>query len=263
MIPESFEYHAPQSLEEAWSLIEGDPEAKILAGGHSLIPLMKLRLASPSATTVGAMTTHADIGANEALVGRATALHQAANLIGDQQVRNRGTIGGSLAHADPAGDYPAVALALGAEIVVKGRGGERVVRADDWFVGMLTTALGAGEIVTEVRFPASTSSAYEKFENPASGYAIVGVAASIKLDGDTASDVRVGVTGAAGTAFRATSVEDALRGQRLTPDVIARASPNAVGTQTMMGDVHASEEYRRHLVSVLTERALNRAWLGG
>jgi aerobic carbon-monoxide dehydrogenase medium subunit len=280
MIPESFEYFAPDNLDEALRLLaEHGDDAKVLAGGHSLIPLMKLRLAAPAVlvdlgrigslkgittnngtTRIGAMTTHYEVGHYEGLVTGATALHQAANVIGDQQVRNRGTIGGSLAHADPAADYPAAALALGAELALKSQAGERTVAADDWFVDLLTTAIEPGEIVTEVRVPSWPNSAYVKYENPASEYAIVGVAAALKLSGDTVDDIRVGVTGAAARAYRASPVETALKGKTLSASAIKDAAAGAAEGQETMGDVHASEDYRAHLARLLTERALTAAW---
>lgn len=280
MIPGEFEYHAPTSVQEAVSLLQqhGD-EAKVLAGGHSLIPLLKLRLASPpvlvdlgrikelkgitrrnGAVTIGAMTTHADIEFSDDLKGVLPLMHDAATVIGDPQVRNLGTFGGSLAHADPAGDWPAVALALGAKMKIAGPNGERTVEADDFFVDMLTSAVEPGEVLTAVEIPVPSGkygTAYQKFSHPASGYAVVGVAALVRLGDDGAcQECRVAITGAGAKATRATATEDALKGQRLSEDLIAQASEQAGDGIDFLGDIFASESYRAHLVKVFTKRAL-------
>ncbi len=282
MIPANFEYFAPTSVDDAIALLQehGD-DAKILAGGHSLIPLMKLRLAEPGvlidiggireltgvrrangSVAIGALTTYTAIGGAGELDGL-DALVEAAKAVGDVQVRNRGTIGGSLAHADPGADMPAAVLALDAEIALRGPGGVRTVRADDFFQGFFTTDVGDGEVLTEIRVapgPARTGTAYVKFPNPASGYAVVGVAARLTLSsGGTVEDIRVAITGASDHAVRATSVEDALRGQSLTDDLIRSAAANAADAIDPLDDIHASAEYRAELTRVYTRRALIKA----
>ena len=282
MIPGSFEYFAPTTIDEAIALLQehGD-EAKVLAGGHSLIPLMKLRLAEPGVivdisridelrgvrqrdggVAIGALTTHTVVSSDTSLA-ELDALREAARSIGDVQVRNRGTLGGSLAHGDPGADLPAAALALDAEIALRGPQGERTVRADDFFVGLLTTDLAEDELLTEVRInrpPERTGSAYVKFPNPASGYAVVGVAARVTLGADgTVSDARIGITGAGDRPVRATAVEEALRGRPLTAETIAEAARQAAEGIDPLDDIHASAEYRAELARVYTRRALERA----
>ena len=282
MIPASFDYFAPSTVDEALALLQehGD-EAKILAGGHSLIPLLKLRLTEPGVlidigridelrgirqrnggVAIGALATHTSVGTATELAGL-DALQEAARAVGDVQVRNRGTIGGSLAHADPGGDLPAAVLALDAEIALKGGSGERTVRADDFFQGLLTTDIAEDELLTEVRItrpPERTGSAYVKFPNPASGYAVVGVAARVTLGADgTVADARVAVTGAGDRATRAIAVEEALRGQRLNTETIANAAQMAAEGIDPLDDIHASAEYRTELVRVFARRALERA----
>ena len=283
MIPGEFEYYAPTSVQEAVQLLQqhGD-EAKVLAGGHSLIPLLKLRLANPpvlvdinrikelkgisrqdGAVTIGALTTHTEVERSEELKQAFPMMAEAATVIGDPMVRNLGTFGGSLAHADPAGDWPAVALALGARMRMTGPSGERTVPADEFFVDMLTSALQPGEVLTAVDIPAPqgrTGMSYQKFSHPASGYAVVGVAATVQLGPDGAcQDCRVAVTGAGPKATRLTAVEDALRGQQLTPELIAGASARAGEGMEFLGDIFASESYREHLTKVYTKRALLKA----
>lgn len=283
MIPGEFEYHAPTSVQEAVALLQqhGD-DAKVLAGGHSLIPLLKLRLASPpvlvdinkigelkginrqnGTITIGALTTHTDIEHSEELKGILPIMHEAATVIGDPMVRNRGTFGGSLAHADPAGDWPAVALALGATMKVTGASGERTVAADDFFVDLLTSALEPGEVLTAVEIPVPQGkfgASYQKFSHPASGYAVVGVAALVQLGADGAcQDCRVAVTGAGPKATRATATENALKGQQLTDDLIAQAAEQAGSGMDFLGDIFASESYRAHLVKVFAKRAVTAA----
>jgi aerobic carbon-monoxide dehydrogenase medium subunit len=277
MIPTEFDYVAPSSLAEALSLLtERGADAKVLAGGHSLVPLMKLRLASPSVLIdvgriaelrgisaegqrlrIGAMTTHAQVASSPDVNQRAPALAQAAHEIGDRQVRARGTIGGSLAHNDPAADLPAVMLALDAEFLVRSMAGERTIRAEDFFVGMLETALRPDEILTAVRVAVAPRSAYVKFPNPASHYAITGVGASVQGNG-TITSARIGVTGAAPLAYRATAAEAALNGKALTPDSIAQAAAAAYDNRDLLSDIHASAEYRANLVRVLTRRVLEK-----
>jgi len=277
MIPNEFDYYAPATLDEALRLLgERAGEAKVLAGGHSLIPLMKLRLAAPAAlidlrnlrelrgisesggaVRIGAATTHAEIAGSDLVRSRAPALAQAAAEIGDRQVRARGTIGGSLAHADPAADFPAPMLALDAEIVVKSLRGERRIAAAEFFRGLLETALEPDEIITDVRVSAAPRSAYAKFPNPASHYAIAGVAVALAGDG-AVSAARVAVTGAAPAAFRAEAAEAALTGKALGAETIAAAARAAYDGRELLGDIHASAGYRAHLISVMTRRALEK-----
>jgi carbon-monoxide dehydrogenase medium subunit len=282
MYPAQFEYVAPETLDEAIKLLaESGGDAKILAGGHSLLPAMKLRLAQPatiidlrkvpglneikvdsSGTTIGAMVTHADVARSPEVQRALPALAEAAAVVGDLQVRNRGTLGGSLAHADPAGDPPAAFLALDGSVVVKGPNGERTIAGTDFFIDILTTALADDEIVTAVTFPvlaAGTGTAYAKFDHPASHYALTGVAAAVKLDGSgNVESVKVGVTGVGPKAYRATAVEEALVGKGA--DAIADAASHAADGIDCNDDIHASAEYRAHLATVFTRRALQSAF---
>lgn len=282
MYPAQFEYVAPESLDEAIKLLaESGGEAKILAGGHSLLPAMKLRLAQPAkiidlrkvpglneikvdanGTTIGAMVTHANVSRSPEVQRALPALAEAASLVGDIQVRNRGTLGGSLAHADPAGDPPAAFLALDGSVVVKGPNGERTIPGTEFFIDILTTALAEDEIVTAVTFPvlaSGTGTAYAKFDHPASHYALTGVAAAVKLDGSgNVESVRVGVTGVGPKAYRATGVEEALAGKGA--DAIADAASHAADGIDCNDDIHASAEYRAHLAVVFTRRALQAAF---
>ena len=271
MIPDNFEYVAPSTLAETLQLLaERGEDAKVLAGGHSLIPIMKLRLAAPAllidiahvaelkgvsrdgdTLRIGAATTHNEISRSNVVQQAAPALSEAAGLIGDRQVRARGTIGGSIAHNDPAADLPAVLLALDAQVVARSSTGDRVIPAPAFFRGMLEVDLQPNELVTEIRVPVSPKSAYVKIPNPASHYAIVGVAA-VQANGGT----RIGITGAASVAFRASNAESAIGGQALTPAVIADAASKAHDGRELLGDIHASSEYRAHLVGVVTRRAL-------
>lgn len=280
MIPSAFDYFAPRSLEEAFALLaEHGSEAKLLAGGHSLLPLMKLRLAAPRVVVdlgkvpglayirddggtiaLGAMTTHAEIEHSELLRRGAPLLAETAAEIGDVQVRNRGTLGGSLAHADPAADYPAAVLALEADFTLTSRTGSRTVAAQDFFVDMLTTALEPGEILTEIRFQADrnrTGSCYLKLHQPASGFAIVGVAARVSLDARRRAEaVRIGITGVAPKAYRALPVEQALLKGALTPKLVAQAASKAAAGVEPLSDLHASARYRKAMAEVFTRRAL-------
>ncbi|MFI5107533.1 MAG: FAD binding domain-containing protein [Terriglobales bacterium] len=278
MIPAAFSYESPRTLNEALALLESNPEAKLLAGGHSLLPAMKLRLATPPAlidlgripdldyirdtgghVAIGALTPHAAVASSELLQRMSPLLAEAADSIGDVQVRNRGTIGGSLAQAHPNADYPAAILALDAEIVTLSRTGEHVIPAREFFTGMFTTALSANEIITEVRVPKTTGAgvAYKKFAHPASGYAVVGVAAVVRKQGNTIESVAIGITGVSGMPYRATAVENALRGKPAT--AIADASRHAADGIEALGDTFASPDYRRHLATVFTRRALETA----
>ncbi len=282
MIPAKFDYIRASSVDEALSLLQqhGD-EAKLLAGGHSLLPSMKLRLSTPaklidiariselryirdegSVIAIGAASTHRDIAASGEVAAKAPLLKQAAESIGDVQVRNMGTIGGSLAHADPAADYPAAILATEAEIVVKGSGGQRSVPASDFFQGLYETALQPDEIIIEVRVPAQpdgAGSAYLKFPHPASRFAVVGCAAMVHKSGGTCDLVRVAFTGVADHAFRDSNVEKALNGKAADETAIAAAAEQAAQGVDLMGDAFASEDYRQHLAKVYAQRALSEA----
>ncbi|MDQ7848764.1 MAG: xanthine dehydrogenase family protein subunit M [Armatimonadota bacterium] len=283
MIPAPFAYHAPASLREALQLLatHGD-KARLLAGGHSLLPLMKLRLATPAhlidlrriddlrgirledgRVVVGAMTTHWMIESSDLLRQHIPLLPQTAACIGDLQVRNMGTIGGSLAHADPAADYPAAVLALEAEVVAEGMEGRRRIAAGEFFTGLYATALRPGEILVEVRLPLpppGSGSAYLKFPHPASGFAVVGVAALVTTDrGGRCTQVRVGVTGVAPVPYRAVAVEEALQGIAPTAEALAAAAAKAAEGVEVNADIFASADYRRHLATVFTRRALQAA----
>ena len=277
MIPAWFDYTAPQTVDEAiQALSEGGEDAKLLAGGHSLVPLMKLRLAVPSllvdlrrveglrgveaeagGVRIGAMTRHADLQerADLGVVARA------ASLIADQQVRNRGTIGGSLAHGDPASDLPAVLLAAEGEAVVRGPAGERTIAAADLFQDYLTTALASDEVLTEVRMPSLDGFGwgYEKFSRRAEDWAMVGVCALVRASDGTCEDVRIGLTHMGSTPLRATAAEEALRGQPLDAERIGAAAEQAAEGTDPPGDLNATPDYKRHLARVLTRRALEAA----
>jgi len=284
MIPAQFEYVAPKTLEDALRLVErhGD-EAKILAGGHSLLPLMKLRLAQPRYVidigrlrgmnyireenghiAIGALTTHAEIESSTLLRAKCPLLSETAAVIGDVQVRNRGTLGGSLAHADPAADYPAAVLALDVEIIAASTAGARTIPVGEFFLDMLTTALRPGEILSHVRvvpLAPHTGTAYEKLHQPASGFAIVGVSARLVLGkGETIEDAAIGVTGLGPKAFRAAAVEQALRGKKTSSKLFAEAATHAAQGIEPLSDLHASADYRREMASVYTRRALERAF---
>ena len=274
MYAANFDYVRAGSVDEAVALLKkrGDA-AKVLSGGHSLIPAMKLRLARPSlvidigripglsyiresgaAIAIGATTTHHDVESSALLKQRSPLLAETASHIGDVQVRNRGTIGGSLVHADPAADYPAAILALDAEIDLVGPRGKRTIKAADFFVDLMQTAAAADEILTEIRIPVTPASvAYVKTEQKASGFAIAGVAVVADPSG-----VRVGITGVAARAYRATAVERAL-GQQRTAAAIADAAAHAADGVQALADIHASAEYRAHLAQVNARRALERA----
>lgn len=284
MIPKEFEYLAPNSIEEAVGLLQEHGErAKVLAGGHGLIPRMKRRLEGPAvlvdvgripelrgvrrengALIIGATTTHAELEAAMELLDSVPLLPQAAGVVADPLVRNRGTFGGSLADAEPAADWPAVAVALDATVHLVGANGARAIRIQDFFLGPMATALGAGEILTSVEVPVPGASdgkrvgmRYEKLTHPASGYAVVGVATVVIADEQgICRGCRVAVTGACTRATRATATEHLLVGEPLEPPIIARAAERAAEGMEFVGDHHASVSYREHLVSVYAERAL-------
>src|ERR1700759_974361 len=276
MIPAQFDYAAPATLDEALSLLaEHADDAKILAGGHSLIPAMKLRLAQPALLIdiarvrglsyiredggrilVGALTTHYEIESSARLRDICPLLPECAASIGDVQVRNKGTIGGSLAHADPAADWPAAIIALRAELVVASTRGERVITSDDFFVDMLTTALRPDEVLREIRIgvpPARAGQSYMKVHHPASGFALVCVAVSLTIGVDgKCSAAGVGVTGVASKAYRAAQVEGALAGSTLDEKTISNAASHAADSTDANGDIYASADYRRRLAVVHT-----------
>jgi carbon-monoxide dehydrogenase medium subunit len=277
MIPAEFEYAAPDSLDEAIRMLsDGGEDAKLLAGGHSLIPLMKLRLAAPSllvdlrkvpgihgiqrengAWRIGALTPHADLEHTPEL----GILSQAAATIADPQVRNRGTIGGSLAHGDPASDLPGVLLISEGTVTVQGTGGQRTIDAADLFRDYMETAIDAGEVLTEVRVPALDGWGfnYQKFNRRSEDWAMVAVSAVIKQTGDICEDVRIGMTNMASVPLRASAVEAALRGQPLNAENIAKAAEHAADDTSPPADLNASAEYKRHLAQVLCRRALTEA----
>ena len=278
----SFDYQRADSVEDAIAQLrrQGD-DAKFLAGGHSLLPAMKYRLNSPSALIdlsgldelktisvvgdeilIGAMVTHRQVELSSDVMSKCPALAETAAGIGDPLVRNKGTIGGSLAHADPAADYPAIVLALSARIDVQGSAGARSIDADDFFTGMFETTLGEGELITRVVFSADRSgsgSAYAKFPNPASRFAVVGVAASISIENGACSSARIGVTGASPMAYRASKIEAALVGSSLDSAAINAACANTPDPDDLLSDLSASAEYRAHLVGVMAKKAIAKA----
>jgi aerobic carbon-monoxide dehydrogenase medium subunit len=276
MIPEAFEYSAPKTLEEALGLLAAG--GKPLAGGMSLIPAMKLRLAAPEhlvdlghvrelnyihesdgALRIGATSTHYDVESSPLVRGKCPLLAETASHIGDVQVRNMGTIGGSTAHADPAADYPAALQALEAKLVLKSAKSERTAPIDQFLVDTFTTSLEPDEVIREVIVPIdaeTTGTAYQKVAQKASGFAIVGIAVRIRKAGDTISMARIGVTGLSNRAFRATHVERALEGRRGSPPEIAAAANLVAQGVEANSDIHASADYRRHLAVVHTGRAI-------
>ena len=280
MFPAKFAYAAPTSLQEAVGLLE-DPEAKVLAGGHSLLPLMKLRLAQPKLLVdigripglayvriedghlaIGAMTTYRQIQLSEEVHRGAPVLAEAAHEVGDPQVRAKGTLAGALAHADPAGDLPAVALALGGSVRALGANGERDIDLDGFFVDMLTTALDEREIIREVRLrtqPPGSGAAYQKFDQPASHYALTGICAVITLNSGSIASARIGVTGVGPKAYRPTAVEQAQLGKPAEEEAVKTAVQTVADGIDVQGDIHASPEYRAHLARVLTRRAVLQA----
>lgn len=284
MIPGAFDYAAPETVAEAITLLQQRPgEGKIIAGGQSLLPMMKLRVAMPGLVVdlrktrselshistdgnnlrIGSMTSHAHVAGSDVVQDTLPVLAETAAEIADVQVRNLGTIGGSIAHADPVADYPATLLALDAQAEIAGPNGVRVVSVDELIMDAFISTLAEDEIITEVIIPipeGRTGAAYLKFANKASHFAIVGVAANVVLDDSGyLSRVAVGITGAASRAARATAVEDTLRGQVPTPDAIAAASAMAADGLECISDLHGSPEYRQNLCRVLTRRAITQA----
>ncbi|HEV8316710.1 MAG TPA: xanthine dehydrogenase family protein subunit M [Vicinamibacterales bacterium] len=280
MIPAAFEYARATSLDDALAkLTAANGDAKFIAGGHSLVPLMKLRLSEPKVLIdiaripdlsgirekdgrieIGACTVHHDVASSALLREQCPVVSDAAAEIGDPQVRNRGTLGGSLAHADPSADYPAVMLAVDAEIHVKNPKGWRVVKADDFFKDLFTVDLAPDEIIAGVRFAPVRTAAYAKLHQRASHYAIVGVAAALDVSDGRIRSARIGLTGAGPHAVRLRTVEQALAGKTLSRESI-EAAARVAGTDltAVNGDIHASAEYRRAMIPVFTRRALERA----
>jgi carbon-monoxide dehydrogenase medium subunit len=280
MIPAAFDYVRATSVEDAIRLLdEHGGDAKLLAGGHSLIPMMKLRLAAPAVLidiasipqldtievsgdriTIGALTKHATLAASDALRRGAPALWDAANDLGDPQVRNRGTIGGASAHGDPSADYPAVLKALDATLTLTGKSGQRTVQADAFFRGMFETALGEHELLTQIAFDAAPHSAYVKFHHPASHYAVVGAAAVLTMDGAKIGSARVALAGIGDAAFRAGAVERALAGiDPKDADAVRAACAGAAAGASARSDVFASGTYRAAMADVFAARAVAKA----
>jgi len=281
MIAAQFDYKRANTLDEALSLLAQNEDAKILAGGHSLIPAMKLRLMQPpllidigrikdlayireedGQIRIGAATTHYQIESSELLKKICPLLPECAGHIGDVQVRNKGTIGGSVAHSDPGGDWPAAIIALSAELVAVSKNGERTIKADDFFVDLLTTALDTNEILREIRINKTScgaAQAYVKMHHPASGFAVVGVAANLSMKAGNCERASIGITGVSAKAYRASAVESALNGAALNDETIANAAAHAADGVDINGDLFASADYRRHLAAVYTKRAIEAA----
>jgi carbon-monoxide dehydrogenase medium subunit len=279
MIPQTFEYTAPKTLDEAVKLA-GDG-AKLLAGGMSLIPMMKLRLAAPEhlvdlgrikdlnyireeggALHIGATATHYSVESSALVRAKCPLLADTASAIGDVQVRNMGTMGGSVAHADPSADYPAALQALEAKVVIRGAKGERTVSSADFFVDSFTTTLEPGEIIREIVVPveeAGTGTSYQKNVQPASGFAIVGIAARVRRSGGKITLARIGVTGLSNIGYRATAAEKALEGTAGSPEDVAKAAGLVSQGADANSDLHASSDYRKHLATVYAARAINAA----
>jgi carbon-monoxide dehydrogenase medium subunit len=277
VIPTAFEYHRATSVDDALTaMAAAGGNGKFVAGGHSLVPLMKLRLSEPGTLIdiaripelagireaggqieIGAATVHHAVATSKLLQERCPVVSDAASTIGDTQVRNRGTIGGSLAHADPSADLPAVMLALDAEIQLQSAKGSRTVKAVDFFQGLFTVDLQDGEIITAVRFAPVKAAAYKKLYQKASHYAIVGIAAALDVTGGKIQSARIGLTGATTHAIRLSKLEQALGGQATTADAIGTATAAAgAELQDVNADIHASEEYRRAMVAVFAKRAV-------
>jgi carbon-monoxide dehydrogenase medium subunit len=282
MIPAAFDYARPTTVDEALSAIAaGGEDVKILAGGQSLIPVMRLRLAAPStvvdltrvselrgvrddgdAIVIGAMTTHSDVISDPLIKEFAPLIAEATETVADRQVRHRGTFGGALAHADPAGDLPAVALALDAEFVIAGSSGRRTVPARDFFVDYLTTALEEGDLLVEIRIPKLSGSwgmRYEKFNRVAQAWSIVAVAALVRRENGHIAEARIGLTNMGSTPLRATATEQALAGADASAEAIASAAGHAAEGTSPSSDLNAQADYREHLAQVLTRRAVTAA----
>jgi carbon-monoxide dehydrogenase medium subunit len=282
VIPAPFAYARPTTVEEALQAVaDGGEDVKIMAGGQSLIPVMRLRLAAPEtvvdlarvaelrgvrdegdAIVIGAMTTHAEVVTDPLVKQHVPLVAEATETVADRQVRHRGTFGGALAHADPAGDLPAVALALDAEFVVAGPGGRRTVPASEFFVDYLTTALAEGEILVEVRLPKLSGEwgmRYEKFQRVAQAWSIVAVAAAVRRENGHIAEARIGLTNMGPTPLRATATEAALAGADATADAVAAAAAHAAEGTSPSSDLNAAADYREHLAQVLTRRAVSKA----
>jgi len=282
LIPGEFEYHAPSTVDEAVALLERlGEDAKVLAGGHSLVPAMRFRLALPQylvdinridglshireeggVLAIGALTREADLERSHVVAQRYPLLVDAARVIADPLVRNRATVGGNLAHADPANDHPAVMLAYGATLVAQGAGGRREIAADDFFVGLFENAMEPGEILVEVRIPApgaGSGGAYEKFERKVGDYAVSAAAVQLTMDGDTCTAARIGLTNVSAVPMRAREAEVALVGQQPTADVVEAAGRAAAAECDPSGDLRGSEAYKRDVTRVLVKRAIRRA----
>ena len=283
MYAPEFDYYRAKSIAEAGELLKKYPGAKLLAGGHSLIPLLKLRLASPPALVdigriaelkgigvkdgkvrIGALTTHAELASSTELRAQCPALAEAASHVGDPAVRNRGTIGGNVAHADPASDLPTVLTALGARFESVGPGGKKTVDANAFFQGMMATALGEQDVLTGIEVAAQAAGqggSYVKFVHPASRYAVIGVAAIITAAAGSCTSAAIALGGLVPRPVRASSVEKAITGQPLSPDTIAKAAGRIsedLGSE-VLGDIFASAEYRRAVAPVWVKRALTKA----
>lgn len=278
MIPSQFDYVAPQTVEEALAaLAEHGDDAKVLAGGHSLLPILRLRMNSPEVivdlgripalrevtedgdtVVVGAMATHDDVRKHPLVMEHAQLLSRTLAEVADPQVRHRGTVGGALVHADPAGDVGTAALALDAEMVITGPNGTRTVAAQDFFVGLFTSAVGEDELLTQIRIPKHTGwgARYEKFIRTAQQWSIVAVAATVRVEGGSIADARVALTNMGATPLRARSVEQALIGQAPTEDVVRQAAANAADGTEPPADLNGGADYRQHLAGVLTRRAV-------
>jgi carbon-monoxide dehydrogenase medium subunit len=279
MYASAFEYYRANTVQEAVDLLRAHPGAKLLAGGHSLLPQMKLRVAQPPALIdigrvadlagisisgasikIGAGTTHNTIATSAVIREHCAVLSEAASQIGDQQVRNRGTIGGSLSHADPAADLPTVVVALGGTLTVVGPRGPRTIPAGQFFTDLFTTALAEDEVLTAITVPslgAGTGANYQKHEHPASGYAVVGVAAVVSVSGGACQSASIVIGGATANPVRASAAESAITGRKVDAAAIAAAADKAAEAITNpLSDHYASAEYRRHLATVLTRRAL-------
>jgi carbon-monoxide dehydrogenase medium subunit len=282
MIPAAFDYARPSTIDEALQAIAaGGEDVKILAGGQSLIPVMRLRLAAPEtvvdltrvselrgvrddgdAIVVGAMTTHSDVISDPLIKQYAPLIAEATETVADRQVRHRGTFGGALAHADPAGDLPAVALALDAEFVIAGPNGRRTVPARDFFVDYLTTALEDGELLVEVRIPKLSGEwgmHYEKFNRVAQAWSIVAVAAAVRRENGHIAEARIGLTNMGPTPLRATAAEQALAGAAASAEAVAEAASHAAEGTEPSSDLNGQADYRQHLARVLTRRAVSAA----
>ena len=279
MIPAQFDYLAPTSVEEAIAaLAEHGDEAKVLAGGQSLLPILRMRLNAPGVVVdlgriaglrgisedgdhvvIGAMTPYADVLASETVSTHASLLSKAIATVADPQIRHRGTVGGALVHADPAGDVGAPALALGAQLVIAGAGGAtRTVAADDFFEDLFTTAVGDGELLTQIRIPKHTGwgAHYEKFVRVSHQWSIVGVAAAVRTDGGSIAEARVGLTNMGSTPLRAKAVEEALVGKQATDEAVRAAVASVAEGTNPPSDLNGDADYRRHLATVLTRRAV-------